>query len=53
MYINRKLRPIETIPEMEERGKRRVMEWANSSMIYMIYCKNFVNITMDPHPAQS
>jgi hypothetical protein len=24
----------------------------NSSMTYLIYCKNFANATMYPHPAQ-
>jgi hypothetical protein len=38
MYEDGKMRPVETIPEMGARGKRRVMEEVNSSMIY---CKNF------------
>jgi hypothetical protein len=29
-----------------------VGEGMNSSMIYLIYCKNIVNATMYPYPAQ-
>jgi hypothetical protein len=32
MYVNGKMRHVKTIPRME---------WVNSSMIYLIYCKNF------------
>jgi hypothetical protein len=40
MHVNGKIRPIETIPEM--RGKKgEMMEGVNSTMIYLIYCKNF------------
>jgi hypothetical protein len=28
------------------------LEGVNSGMIDLIYCKNFVNATMYPHPAQ-
>jgi hypothetical protein len=39
MYVNRKIRPAETISGMgEEREKRRMMEGVN---LTMIYCKNF------------
>jgi hypothetical protein len=30
----------------------RAVEGENSSMIYLMHCKNFVNATMYPHPAQ-
>jgi hypothetical protein len=40
MYVNRKRRPVETIPGMGG-GGMRMMEGANSAMIYFIYCKNF------------
>jgi hypothetical protein len=40
MYVNGKMRPVETIPGMEgDKG-----EWwrvGDSSMIYLIHCKNF------------
>jgi hypothetical protein len=29
-----------------------MVEGVNSTMIYLIYCKNFVNATMYPHPTQ-
>jgi hypothetical protein len=32
--------PVETIAGMGERG---IVEGVNSSMIYLIYCKNFCN----------
>jgi hypothetical protein len=38
MNANGKMRPAETIPGMEEGGKRRMMEGVKSTMIY---CKNF------------
>jgi hypothetical protein len=42
MYENGKMRHIETVPRMGERIKEND-QGVNSSMIY---CKNFVNITM-------
>jgi hypothetical protein len=41
MYVNGKLRPVETIPGME-RGKR-MMEGVNLTIIYF---KKFVNVTV-------
>jgi hypothetical protein len=41
MYVNEKLWPVETIPGMGEKGIKRVMEWVNSSKIYLMYYKNF------------
>jgi hypothetical protein len=40
MYENGKMRPVETIPGMEERGRKENDEGVNSTMIY---CKNFCN----------
>jgi hypothetical protein len=40
MYINGKTIPVESIPGMGKKGCRR-MEGVNSSMIYLIYFKNF------------
>jgi hypothetical protein len=31
--------PVETVPGMGEGAKRKW--WVNSSMIYLIHCKNF------------
>jgi hypothetical protein len=33
-------------------GERRAVEGVNSSVIYLIHCKNFVNATVYPHPQQ-
>jgi hypothetical protein len=41
MYENGKIRHVETIPGMGGGGIRRMMEGVNSTMIYLIYCKNF------------
>jgi hypothetical protein len=35
MYVNRKIRPVETSPAIEGReGKRRMMEGVNSSVVF-------------------
>jgi hypothetical protein len=39
------MRPTETIPEMREGRIKGMMEGVNSSIIY---CKNFVNVTVFP-----
>jgi hypothetical protein len=43
------MRPVKTIPEMGEGGKRRMMKELNS---IMIYCKNFVKCHIVPLPQQ-
>jgi hypothetical protein len=40
MYVNRKIISVETVPGMG-RGMKEMVEWVNSNMIYLIYCKNF------------
>jgi hypothetical protein len=45
LYVHAKLRPVETIPGMRERRK---VEGVNSSMVYLTYYKDFVNVTMYP-----
>jgi hypothetical protein len=52
MYINAKMRPVETIPGMGEEGIKERGGGVNSSVIYLIYCENFCNATMYPHPTQ-
>jgi hypothetical protein len=50
MYVNGKMRPVETIPGMEgDKG-----EWwrvGDSSMIYLIHCKNFCKHHNVPPPS--
>jgi hypothetical protein len=41
MYKNGKMRPVETIPGMEGGAIKEMMEGVNSTMLYLIYCKNF------------
>jgi hypothetical protein len=48
MYANGKMRTVETIPEME--GEIKENHGGVSSSV--IYCKNFINDLMYPHPAQ-
>jgi hypothetical protein len=48
MYVNEKIRPVETIQGIGERRYRRMMEWVNSSMIYLTYVTTLVNATMYP-----
>jgi L-lactate utilization protein LutB len=35
------MRPLETIPRISGVEKRRAVDWVSSSMIYLIYCKDF------------
>jgi hypothetical protein len=51
MYVNGKMRLVETIPGMGEGGKRRMMKGANSAILYLIYCRNFCKCYNVP-PAQ-
>jgi hypothetical protein len=39
MYVNGKIRHVETVPGMGKRGKRRKIEEVDSSMIYLILYK--------------
>jgi hypothetical protein len=48
MYVNAKMIPVETIPEM---GGRRMAEGVNSSMIYLINCTNFYKCHNVPPPS--
>jgi hypothetical protein len=41
MYVNGKIIPVETIPGMGKKGIMRMVERMNSSMTYLIHCKNF------------
>jgi hypothetical protein len=36
-----KLKLVETIQGRGDRVYRRMMEWVSSTMIYLVYCKNF------------
>jgi hypothetical protein len=41
MYVNGKLRPVESIPGMGRECIKENDGGVNSSMIYLIHCKNF------------
>jgi hypothetical protein len=53
MYVNAKLKPIDTISGMAGGRINEMGGGKSSSMIYLIHCKNFVNVTMYPHPAHT
>jgi hypothetical protein len=40
MYVNAKIIPVETVPGIGEGGMKESSGGANSSMIYLIHCKN-------------
>jgi hypothetical protein len=40
MYVNTKMIPVETVPGMGKGIRRRAVEGLNSSMVYLIQCKN-------------
>jgi hypothetical protein len=50
MYVNRIMGPDEIIPGMGRR-KMKMMEGVNSSMIYLIYSKNFCKCCNVPPPS--
>jgi hypothetical protein len=50
MYINGNMRPLETIPGVGE--GRDKDGGVNSSMIYLMYYKNFYKCHKIPHPTQ-
>jgi hypothetical protein len=52
LHVNWKMRPAETTPGMEEGESRKNGGGVNSGMICLIYCKNFLIVTVYPLPAQ-
>jgi hypothetical protein len=51
MYANGKMMPAETVLGMEGGIDKREMEGINSSMMYLIYCKNFYKCHNVPPPS--
>jgi hypothetical protein len=51
MYVNGKMRPAETIPGLGEGEESRMVEEGNSSMMYLIYCKNICKNHNIPPPS--
>jgi hypothetical protein len=49
-YVNAKMIAVETTPGMGGGMIRRAVEGVNSSMIYLIYCKNFYKCHDVPPP---
>jgi hypothetical protein len=41
MYVNEKMIPVETVPGMGRGGMKESSGQGDSSMIYLIHCKNF------------
>jgi hypothetical protein len=52
MYINAKMRSVETIPGIRGGGYKGEQGGVNSSVIYLIHCQNLCKCHMYPHPAQ-
>jgi hypothetical protein len=50
MHVNGKMIAVETVPEMGEGGMMKNGGGMNSSMIYLIYCKNFCKCHNVPLP---
>jgi hypothetical protein len=50
MYVNMKLVTIETVPGIRGGGDRAV-DGVNSSMIYLLYCRNFCKCYNIPPPS--
>jgi hypothetical protein len=51
MYVNEKMISVETIPEVGRGNKREKWVRVNSSMICLIYCKNFCKCHNVPPPS--
>jgi hypothetical protein len=51
MYVNAKMIPVESIPGMRGGRWKRAEEGVNSSMIYLIHCKNFCKCHNVPSPS--
>jgi hypothetical protein len=51
MYVNEKMRPVETVPGMEGGEIKDNGGGVNSSIIYLIYCKNFCKCHNVPPPS--
>jgi hypothetical protein len=50
MYVIAKMIPVENVSGIRE-GKMRAVEGVNSSMIYLIYCKNLCKCYNVPPPS--
>jgi hypothetical protein len=53
MYVNVKMIPVETVPELGEWGGNRAVEEVNSSIIYLIHCKNLCKCYTVPPPSRT
>jgi hypothetical protein len=51
MYVNAKMIPVETVPGIRGGGWRREVEGVNSSLIYLIHCKNLHKCYNVPIPS--
>jgi hypothetical protein len=50
MYLSGKIISAKTVPGMGRVESRRMVEGVNSSMIFLIYCKNFYKCHNEPPP---
>jgi hypothetical protein len=52
MYVNAKMKPIETVPGIRGGEIKESSGGVNSSMVYLIHCKNLCKCYNVPYPAQ-
>jgi hypothetical protein len=52
MCVNAKMIPVDTVPGIRGEGMKESSGGVNSSMIYLIHCKNLCKCHSVPHPAQ-
>jgi hypothetical protein len=52
MYVNAKMMPVETVPGIRREDEGERLKGVNSSVIYLINCKNLCKYHSVPHPAQ-
>jgi hypothetical protein len=53
MYVSGKMIPVESVPGIGEERWKRAVEGVNSSMIYLIHCKNLCKCYNVPPPSRT
>jgi hypothetical protein len=51
MYVNAKMIPVETVPEIREGRMGKRSRGGNSCMMYLIHCKNLCKYYNVPTPS--
>jgi hypothetical protein len=53
MYVNPKMTPVEAVPGIRRREMRERRGGVNSTMIYLIHCKNLCKCYHVPTPIRT